>query len=374
MHLLLSIQNFIEFHYFPHAIHQKCARMLKVHTLPTYDFLLKNRGNIPTGTVRRKDLDKQMAENFIVVGIQVIILFILIGIGFLSGKTKIIRQEAIHSLNNFILYIVSPLVIVKAFYRDYDPVLFIMLLEAGGLAILTHLLNILLAHLLLKDKDRRRQCVLHFGAVFSNCGFMAIPLQSALLSDDGVFFGAAYIAVFNIFCWTYGLVLMSGSTKELSVGKILCNPGVLGVGAGLFLFLTGITLPVIIYEPISYMAALNTPIPMVIIGFMLWEIIHNGMPRVRRILTYRKMYVTLGLRLVLVPLLILGILHMLPVNKTLAMSVMICASAPVAATTTMFSEKFDADTDISVTLVSLSTVCSLVTMPLTVGLARYLLI
>jgi predicted permease len=121
------------------------------------------------------------------------------------------------------------------------------------------------------------------------------------------------------------------------------------------------------------MAALNTPVPMFIIGFMLWEIIHNGMPRVRKILTYQKLYLTIALRLILVPLLILLVLTSFPMDQTLAISVMICASAPVAATTTMFSEKFDADTDVSVTLVSLSTVCSLLTMPLTVGLARYLL-
>jgi predicted permease len=314
-----------------------------------------------------------MAENFLVVGEQVIILFILIGIGSIAGKTGILHQEAIHSLNTFVLYLVSPMVIIKSFYREYNPALFGLLLGTVGLALMAHLLNIFLAHMLLKDKDRRKQCVLRFGAVFSNCGFMAIPLQSALLGDDGVFFGAAYMAIFNVICWTYGLVQMSGSRKELSLKNILLNPGVLGVAIGLVVFLTGLYLPPIIFEPISYMAALNTPIPMFIIGFMLWEIIHNGISRVRKIVTNKKLYLTIALRLIFMPLLILAILICLPIDRTLSISVMICASAPVAATTTMFSEKFNADTDVSVTLVSLSTVCSLLTMPLTVGLARYLL-
>jgi predicted permease len=314
-----------------------------------------------------------MAENFLVVGEQVVILYILIGIGGIAGKAGILRKEAIGSLNRFVLYLVSPMVIIKAFYREFNPELFGRLMMAVGLAVLTHLLNILLAHLLLRDKDQRKECVLRFGAVFSNCGFMAIPLQSALLGDSGVFFGAAYIAVFNVVCWTYGLVLMSGSRKALSIKNIILNPGVLGVCIGLVIFISGIYLPDVVFEPISYLAALNTPVPMFIIGFMLWSIVHNGMERVTKILKYRQLYLTITLRLILVPMLMLLILNLLPIDSTLAISIMICASAPVAATTTMFSETFGADVDVSVTLVSLSTVCSLLTMPLTVGLARYLL-
>ena len=78
-----------------------------------------------------------------------------------------------------------------------------------------------------KDKEEARRRVLQFATVFSNCGYMALPLQSAILGQTGVFYGAAYIAVFNLVNWTYGLFLMGGSEVKFSIKKILINPGVI---------------------------------------------------------------------------------------------------------------------------------------------------
>lgn len=310
-----------------------------------------------------------MLQNFLTVAEQVAILFILICIGAVAGKIKLIKKEAIPSLNNFVLYIVTTTVIIKSFYREFDPDMLKGLIVAIVLAVTSHLLNILIAHLVIRDKDKQKQSVLRFASVFSNCGFMAIPLQSALLGDEGVFYGAVYIAVFNIMCWTYGLILMSGDKKNLSVKKIFLNPGVVGVTTGLIIFLTSVKLPDIIYMPISYVAALNTPLPMFIIGFMLWEILSKGMNEVKTLISNPKIYLMMAVRLVVVPLLMFGLMIVLKIDKMIMLSVLICASAPVAATTSMFAEKFGGDRQLSVASVAISTIISLITMPLIVGMA-----
>ena len=84
-------------------------------------------------------------------------------------------------------------------------------------SLLSHAATIVIAHLFIHDKDKRRENVLRFGAVFSNCGYMSLPLQNALLGADGVFYGATYIAVFNIVMWTYGVFLMDGGVKSISL-------------------------------------------------------------------------------------------------------------------------------------------------------------
>ncbi|MDR0949686.1 MAG: AEC family transporter [Lachnospiraceae bacterium] len=320
-----------------------------------------------------------MVENFIIVLEQVVILAVLIGTGAVAGKCGILKKEAIPSLNHFMLNIVSVCIIIKSFYREFDPALLRSLLIAVCLGFLSHFVGILAAHCIIKsnhDKEVQTQhlSVYRFAVVFSNCGFMALPLQNALLGEDGVFFGASYVAIMNILSWTYGLAIMKGDIKSLSARKLFVNPGVIGVVLGLFLFLTGIVIPKVVIEPISYLAALNTPVPMVMIGFMLWEIFHDGLFRIRKLLGSVNLYLTMLLRLVLVPFTMLFILTLLKVDSTVSMSIMICASAPTAAATTMFSEKFGKNTDVSVTLVSISTIASLITMPLIIGFARFLLL
>lgn len=309
-----------------------------------------------------------MLDNFMTVAQQVGILFILICIGVIAGKTGLIKKEAIPSLNNFVLYIVTIAVMVKSFNRPFDKEMLAGLGLATVLAIAIHVFNILLAHIIIHDKEKAKESVMRFAAVFSNCGFMAIPLQSAILGDEGVFFGAVYIAIFNILCWTYGLVMMSGDFKNLSLKKVVLNPGVIGVVVGIILFLTSAKLPELIYSPISYLAALNTPLPMVIIGFMLWQIISGGLKEIKKLFAEKKMYVVIGLRIIVVPLLVLFILKALDINSTIMQSMLICASAPVAATTTMFAEKFGGDSKLSVAIVSISTIFSLITMPVIISI------
>jgi len=310
-----------------------------------------------------------MLENFLTVGEQVLILFILICIGAITGKCGIIKRDAIPSINSFILYFVAVSVIIKSFYRDFDVQMFKGLGIAALLAVLTHVLNIVIAHLFIHDKERKKECVLRFASVFSNCGFMAIPLQTALLGDRGVFFGAVYIAVFNIACWTYGLILMSGDKKNLSAKKIFVNPGVIGVSLGMLLFLTSVKLPEVVYMPISYLAALNTPLPMIVIGFMLWEIFSSGIKEIKGLLTNGKLYLAMIIRIVIVPLMMFAIMSLLQIERTIMLSILICASAPVAAMTSMFAEKFGGDEELSVTAVSISTILSLITMPVIISMA-----
>ena len=190
---------------------------------------------------------------------------------------------------------------------------------------------------------------------------MAIPLQQTILGDDGVFYGAVYVAVFNIVNWTYGVILMSGDKKAVSPKKAVLNPGIIGTAIGILVFVLPFALPSIIGKPIEYFANLNTPLPMVIIGYKLAESKLN--------IKGFDAYFSIIYRLILSPLLILGLLYILKIDKTISVAVTIAVSAPFAATNTMFSEKFGGDTNLSASLVSLTTLLSILTMPVIIGLA-----
>lgn len=302
-----------------------------------------------------------MLENILTVGNYVLILFILIGVGFVCNKTKILTSASLKEMTNLVLYIVTPCVIINSYQREFDKNMLRGLLITLAAALLSFAINILLTHLLVKDKDKRREKTLRFGAVFSNCGYMSLPLQEAMLGEIGVFYGATYIAVFQIMLWTYGVILMSGSIKSISLKKIIINPGVLSTALGIVLYVFSISIPFTVLEPIKYLGSLNTPVPMVIVGYYLAQ----ASLRLKGV----SAYVSLVLRLIASPLIMIAILLCLGISGDIAIACTIAASAPVAAATTMFSEKFDGDTTLSATFVSITTILSIITMPLVVAVA-----
>lgn len=302
-----------------------------------------------------------MAQSVLTVAAQVLILFILIGVGFLCGKARFLTDSAVKGFTDIVLYIVTPCVIIHSYQREFDPAMLKALLISATASLASFALDILLAELTVHDKDKKREKVLKFGVVFSNCGYMSLPLQSALLGEEGVFYGATYVALFNIVMWTYGVIVMSGDKKSISIKKIVLNPGMIGTAAGILLFLSSIRLPTIIGEPISYLAALNTPVPMMIIGY--------NLSKSKISIRGANAYFTIVMRLVVTPLLMLGGLYICGIKGSLMISLVVALSAPIAAGTTMFSEKYGADTPLSAALVSVSTLLCIVTMPLIVGLA-----
>ena len=305
-----------------------------------------------------------MFDNILMVSSYVLILFILIGVGFITNKLKVLSKTTVRDMTNFVLYFVTPCVLINSYQREFDKTMLAGLGITLIAAFASFAINILIAHLVIHDKDKIREKTLIFGSVFPNCGYMSLPLQGALLGQEGIFYGATYIAVFQIMVWTYGVFEMSRDAKMISFKKILVNPGVLGTLIGLVLFLFSIKLPFVIKEPISYLAALNTPVPMVIVGYHLADASLK--------IKGKNSYISLILRLVVSPALMLLGFKVFGITGAVAVACLISASAPTAANTTMFSEKFGGDIQHSATMVSMATLLSIITIPIFVGIATTL--
>lgn len=303
-------------------------------------------------------------NSFFTVGEQVIILFLLIMVGVICKKRGILNESGVKGLTSILLLFVTPSLLITSFQRECTPEQLRMVGASALVGITFHLISIILAHTLVRDKDKSRDVVLKFAVVFTNAGFMSIPLQQAVLGDDGVFCGAVIVGIFNLLCWTYGLWLMSGSSNAFSLKKIFINPGVIGLSIALGLFLLKIKLPFVIEDSCQHIASLNTPGAMIVIGY------HLASSPLCGIIKDRGAILSLLLRLIVSPLaLILLLSFFSPIDRTLLIATTIAASAPSAALTTMFSVKFNRDTALSVKLVSLSTIISILTMPLMVALA-----
>lgn len=303
-------------------------------------------------------------SNFLTVGSQVLILFLLMLIGFACNKAKILNEEANKRISDLVVILVTPCVIIQSFQREFDEKLLFQICVALLISLIVHLAMILAVHIIFRSQPDKSRRVLKFASVFSNAGFIALPLQSALLGADGVLMGAAYLVVFNIMLWSYGITLMSGDKTMITPKKLLFSPGIIGVAIGMIVFIFSIKIPQVISSTVGYMAALNVPLPMIVVGYYLAKT--NVLEVFRDIQSIKCIFV----RLIVFPVVTLALLYMCGIRGTMLCAMVIAMSAPVGATTTMFSEKFERDTQLSVKLISLSTLLSIITMPIIVGVTQ----
>ena len=264
------------------------------------------------------------------------------------------------------MYVVSPCMLMVAFQRPLER----ETLRAFGIvalvALVLHVIFIAASYLFVRDESLPRQRALRFATVFSNSGFMGYPLMAALLGSIGVFYGSAYTIVFTVLSWTWGVYILTGDRRKLKLRPLLLNPGVISIALAMLLYLLQIELPQLLITPIGYLADLNTPVPMVVVGY---QLSHADF---RAALQGKSSWVTMGLRLVALPLASLGICLLLGVPHDLTLVLLIAASAPPAALLSMFSAKFGCDTALSSSVVSVQTAFSALTMPVMVGLANAL--
>lgn len=307
-----------------------------------------------------------MLQSFSTVFQQIVILFIMIAVGYVCTKRGMLSPQTIKELSKFIIYVVTPCLVVESFHRPFNSSMLSGIGIAFAAAIAAHLLNIALSRIFIRDEVQSRKVVYQFATIFSNCGFMGLPLQYAILGSDGVFYGAMFIAIFNVFTWTYGFMLMGGLGQRIKLKEIVLNPGILGVTAGFIIFVTSFQIPTILLVPIKGFAALNTPVPMVVVGYYLAQI------STLRVLKDRNLVITTAIKLLAAPLLALLLFYLAGIRGLLLTSLIISASAPSAANTVMFSVLFNRDTKLAVTVVSVSVLISLFTMPLVISLAMAL--
>ena len=325
-----------------------------------------------------------MIENLLIVAQQVAILFVLMGFGAAMRRAGFFKENAIDGIINVLLLVVTPCLIVDVFQRPFDPSKLKGLGIAFAAAALVHAVLIVLSRFAVRHGDGNVRRPLLLAAVFSNAGFMGIPLEQAVLGDGGVFYGIVYVVVFNLFMWSWGYHLMKSEeckVKNKSMGNrktfhssfftlhSVLNPGTVGLALGAPFFFLSVKLPAVIGVPVHHMANLNTPLAMIVIGYSLMG------ARFGKVVRIGALYGATAVRLLLCPLLAIAAFypfrHML--DRDMMLATVIAASAPVAAMVAMFAAKFGRDVDVGVAVVSGTTLLSILTMPVVIAFAMALL-
>ena len=157
------------------------------------------------------------------------IMLILIAVGILCSKTKLISAASNKDLSKFVLQVVNPVVIFMSYQTDYRPELVRNLLLTFAISVGAMGIAIAFSYIFVRKKDGREFEIERFSAVYSNCGFMGIPLVNAVYGDEGVFYLTAFITVFNLVVWTHGVILISGEKNFKQVVKVFYSPTIIAI-------------------------------------------------------------------------------------------------------------------------------------------------
>lgn len=286
---------------------------------------------------------------------QITKMFLMMAVGYYFYKKGTIDDDTTSRLSSILLTAATPCTLITSFNQEYSPQKLAGFAVAFGLSVLIYLFNTVMACLLRKKQDGMGR----FCLIFSNAGFLGIPLVTGLMGIEAVFYLSPFISCFYLFVWTVGVVFISGDRKAITPQKIITNPCIWATAVGVAVFLLPFNFPSPLMEAVAMVGNMNSPLAMIILGAYMAKTDLVNMFRSRRA------YVISFLRLVLLPGLALIPLSFTPAQyRQIALIILIGASAPVGALAPVFAQIFHKDTNEGAQIVSLSTILSIITMPL----------
>lgn len=291
---------------------------------------------------------------------QVLILFLIMLIGFYARKRNIINESVSKKLSELLLKITSPLLVISSFQVSFTKEILENVITVFIFAVAAHIAAILLGQILFRRFGESSRQIMKFSAIYSNCAFMGFPLLESLFGKIGILYGSVYSAAFNIFLWTNGVIIFSDKKKldRETIKKAMLNPGIISVAIGILLFLFSIKLPGPAAKAIELTGSMTVPLSMLIVGATL-----AGCD-FKKLLSGIELYYISALRLLLIPVAAHFILKLAGLSGMLLNVCVLMVAMPVAATTTIFAEMYDADALFASRTVAFTTIISIVTIPL----------
>ncbi len=290
-------------------------------------------------------------------------IFILILPGLFFRKKNIITVEQNAGLSSVVVNLTWPCLVIDAMQIPFDSqvmtdsarITAVTLIIFAALA----LASFPLAKMLRVSKTKQYLIVFMF--LFGNTGFIGLPVIKALYGDDALFYAAIVEVVNDVLLFTVGILLiqLSAGAKLRMDPKQIISPGLIGVLIGLALFLLNIQLPEVLATPIAMVGDATTPLTMFVIGGQLAAL------NFKEIAGDWKVYGVIFMRLLMIPMIALGIVRLCMGEFTLLEKVIVISFAmPAAAASAIFSQQYKGEEAFATKSVLMTTVCSIITIPI----------
>lgn len=296
---------------------------------------------------------------------KILSLAIIMLMGTMLVRFRVLRSEDSKVLSTMSLYLIMPCMILSAFQVDYTEEV------KNGLILVFFAASVILAFLILMGFFLKKW--LHLDAVeqtsfiYSNAGNLIIPLVTAILGKEWVIYTSGLILVQIAMLFTHATSVLAPG-KAIEMKKILFNPNILAIGIGVILFFTQIRLPGLLGDTIDSVGSLIGPISMLVTGMLI-----GGMD-LKKVFSYRRVWLISFLRLIAAPLCILlilrfsGIAGLVSGGRDILLVTFLACTTPSANTITQLAQIHGNDAHYASAISVVTTLLCIVTIPVMVML------
>lgn len=316
---------------------------------------------------------------YILVIKQLFIMSLIVLTGFIFAKIFKVQDSEQKFLSKMLLYFINPFLVFTSFNLEFNAAKLKQLLFVALIAAVIHFAAISISILFYRSKKNTEadyNIIDSLSVVFTNCGFIGIPLIRGVFGEEGVFYLMGYLVLFNVLLWTYGYYRMCG---KVNIKKIITNPNIIAVTLGLILYCMPFTLPEFIAKPVNLIGDMNTPLAMILVGILFASF------ELKRKYLFRFIKIC-SIRLILIPLINLFIISMVyfiarkfnlttdfDALKLMLFVVYICSMCPTATSVPSLSCVFNKDAQYASLIVCTTSLLCIVNIPLFVALAEKVL-
>ena len=280
-------------------------------------------------------------------------------LGFCLGKWKMISTKTNQELTNLLLTVFMPASLFVAFPSEYDEST-LNLFTSGLLAGTLVMLMLIIMSKLIFNKywykgELRYES--QFGLIFNNATFLGYPIVASTFGPTGIIAYCGFIIAFNIALFSYGIYLFEHKITPKLIRSVVTNPNIIAVLLGMILFLSGLRLPSFITDAVGYVGNATTPLSIICIGFML------SRADFKSIFKKWRLIVTALVQLIIGPLATFFVLSWLKFPTEVIAVCTLIQALPTATSLGLFATKYGGNNIESSELVTISTILSVVTMP-----------
>jgi len=289
-----------------------------------------------------------------------VLLLCLMMVGLITAKTKITDERSRSSMSDLVLNVFLPCNILASFFgtkRSQLPSLGIMLAISVGILALSFLLS----QVLFRRTGAEQKKVLVYATLISNATFLGIPVVESVYGAAGMPYVAIYLMPLRVALWTVGLAIFAGGKGGLRT--VFLHPCMIATYAGILVMLTDFSPPALVSRLVFTLGNCTTALSMMVVGNILAQV------DPRKLVNSLTVYFTF-VRLIVIPLLVMGILLLFRPDPLISGVSVILSGMPAGATTSILADKYGADKELASRIVFASTLLSVATAPALVWLLQ----
>lgn len=296
-----------------------------------------------------------------------VIIFVALALpGYILVKTKLLKAEQSIALSKLLMWVGMPFLVLssvvrlefsKTLIKGMATVLIVSAVCVAGIFFLSALLT-------KKEEDKKKQGVMRFAMIFSNNGFLGLPLAAAVLGETSAayFYLVILNVLTNLLMYTVGIYLISGDKSKMSFKKAILNPVLISFVLGILLNFLNVEkhLPQVMTFS-DHFKNIVTPISMTILGMKMGSI------KFTSLFTSKKAYFISAIKLLVAPVIFVTAVCLadlaVGVGSAMAYAVLISFGTPVAGLSSTFADAYDGDIEGASTYTLSSTMFSIATLP-----------